>query len=237
MLKIRRKSIEEIFCIEAKIFDKIYKLFNDRIITYRNSGIRQQFEIYSYKEGKLSRRYFFDLYEDKNRHPRITDICGLNEGKFVICYYTEGKLFGHNAYLQFYDKNYYDMSKLKLGNIEDKGESHMLLIDQNNLIVQLNTKFLLIDTKNAIIKNEFKFKFRNPNYTLHDFIPLNDKTFLFINYEIIQFEFQNSKIKFIEVREIGYDENSKNNEPYGLVEKYPNNKLVVYYDKKIIIYG
>ena len=243
VLKIRRKSIEEIFCIEAICFHKIYKLFNYCIITYRNSVERQQFEKYWYKEGKLRRYYFFDLNEDMNRLPKIYDICGLNKGGFVIYYYTEGKLFGHNAYLQFYDKNYYDMSKLKLGNIEDKGESHMLLIDQNNLIVQLNTKFLLIDTKNAIIKNEFKFKFRKPSYALHDFIPLNDKTFLFLFFgEIIQFEFQNSKINLIEERDvldIEYHKNKKNDEMYGFVEKYPDNKLVVYnYDnKKIIIYG
>ena len=159
VLKIRKKSIEEIFCIEAMSFHKIYKLFNDRIITYRN-GIRQQFEIYSYKEGKLSRRYFFDLCEDMNKLPRIADICGLNEGGSIIYYYTQGKLFGHNAYLQFINKFYSDMKKLKLGDRDDlDNENHMLLIDQNNLIVELNRKFLLIDTKNAIIKNEFKFKF------------------------------------------------------------------------------
>jgi len=39
-----------------------------------------------------------------NRYPLITDICGLNEKKSMIYYYTEGKLFGYNAYLQFYDK-------------------------------------------------------------------------------------------------------------------------------------
>ena len=244
VLKIRRKSIEEIFCIEAICFQKIYKLFNDRIITYWNSGERQQFEEYWYKEGKLRRYYFFDLNEDMNRLPKIYDICGLNKGGFVIYYYTEGKLFGHNAYLQFYDYYSIDMKKLKLGDRDHREfESHMLLIDQNNLIVELNKKFLLIDTKNAIIKNEFKFKFRNPSYALHDFIPLNDKTFLFLFFgEIIQFEFQNSKINLIEERnvlDIGYHKNEKNDEMYGLVEKYPDNKLVVYnYDnKKIIIYG
>ena len=244
VLKIRRKSIEEIFCIEAICFQKIYKLFNDRIITYWNSGERQQFEEYWYKEGKLRRYYFFDLNEDMNRLSRIADICGLNEGGFVIYYYTEGKLFGHNAYLQFYDYYSIDMKKLKLGDRDHREfESHMLLIDQNNLIVELNKKFLLIDTKNAIIKNEFKFKFRNPSYALHDFIPLNDKTFLFLFFgEIIQFEFQNSKINLIEERDvldIEYHKNKKNDEMYGFVEKYPDNKLVVYnYDnKKIIIYG
>jgi len=101
----------------------------------------------------------------------------------------------------------------------------------------INKKFLLIDTKNAIIKNEFKFQ-NIRIFSLHDFIPLNDKTFLFINCKIFQFEFQNSKIKLIEERDIGYYENSKNNGRYGLVEKYPDNKLVVYNDnKKIIIYG
>ena len=136
------------------------------------------------------------------------------------------------------------MKKLKLGDRDHREfESHMLLIDQNNLIVELNKKFLLIDTKNAIIKNEFKFKFRNPSYALHDFIPLNDKTFLFLFFgEIIQFEFQNSKINLIEERDvldIEYHKNKKNDEMYGFVEKYPDNKLVVYnYDnKKIIIYG
>ena len=175
-----------------------------------------------------------------NRFPKIADICGLNKGGFVIYYYTEGKLFGHNAYLQFY----YDMKKLKLGDRDDRDiESHMFLIDQNNLIVELNKKFLLIDTKNAIIKNEFKFKFRNPSYALHDFIPLNDNTFLFLFFgEIIQFEFRNSKINLIDERDeldIGYHKNEKNNEMYGFVEKYPDNKLMVYnYDnKKIIIYG
>ena len=242
VLKIRRKSIEEIFCIEAICFDKIYKLFNDRIITYWNSGERQQFEEYWYKEGKLRRYYFFDLNEDMNRLSRIADICGLNEGGFVIYYYTEGKLFGHNAYLQFYDYYSIDMKKLKLGDRDHREfESHMLLIDQNNLIVELNKKFLLIDTKNAIIKNEFKFKFRNPSYALHDFIPLNDKTFLFLFFgEIIQFEFQNSKINLIEERDvldIEYHKNKKNDEMYGFVEKYPDNKLVVYYGTKIIIYG
>ena len=102
VLKIRRKSIEEIFCIEALVFNKIYKLFNDRIIT--NRALRTQFEIYSYKEGNLSRIYFFDLYEDKSRYPHITDICGLNKEEFVIYYYTDGKLFGQNAYLQFYNR-------------------------------------------------------------------------------------------------------------------------------------
>ena len=167
MLKIRRKSIEVIFCI-ALDFYKIYKLFNDRIITYR--ALRTQFEIYSYKEGELSRIYFFDLYEEKSRYPYITEICGLNKEEFVIFYYTDWKFFGQNAYLQFYNRLSIT-NKLKLGDLEGKNESYMFLIDQNNLIVELNKKLILIDTKNAIIKNEFRFQ----NFYIggHDFILLN----------------------------------------------------------------
>jgi len=67
----------------------------------------------------------------------IYDICNINDSEIAIYYYKDGKLYGYNAFLLFYDKLYYEKIKtLKLG---DGQEGNFIkLIDENTLVLDRN---------------------------------------------------------------------------------------------------
>ena len=84
---------------------------------------------------------------------------------------------------------------------------------------------MIIDPKNRVILKEFKTEFE---YSIDKIIRLNDNAFLAVDgSEICQYEIANNKIKFIEKKKIKND----------IIEKYPDNQLLISYDKDVFIYG
>ena len=104
----------------------------------------------------------------------------------------------------------------------DSGQE-IFLANQNNLIVERNYKYMLIDPRKKVIIGEFKIEI-----SLDKVISLNDKIFLGSNgKKIKQCQIKNNKIELIEEKKIKND----------LIIKYPDNKLMICYDKNISIYG
>ena len=214
--KIKRKSIEEIECIEQDYSKKVYKLLNNKFLLYDKDI---DFEIFSYENGKLTDCK--KKFKIKECNSGFRNLCVIDENEIVI-YYYKGKLFGDNALLLFYDiKNTKNIKTLKLGS-HDTGEE-IFLANQNNLVVERNKKIMLIDPQKKVIIGELKNEI-----SLYNAISLNDKIFLGSNGRIIyQCQIKNNKIELIEEEKIKND----------LIIKYPDNKLMISYNKTISIYG
>ena len=94
------------------------------------------------------------------------------------------------------------------------------------MIVERNRKLMIIDPKNRVILKEFKTDIEY--FSIYKIIRLNDNAFLAVDgFEIYQYEIANNKIKFIEKKKIKND----------IIEKYPDNQLLISYDKDVFIYG
>ena len=237
MLKIQNNSI-----IKEWTFDKmttgikkflenkflLYIKTNEEIIQDKNRFFRipklfkTEYELYTYDKGKL----IFDknitkIYKDTGAR----DICQINENEYVFYASQKGKIYGTNDYLIFYDiQKEVAIKKLKVGNGENSND--MILINKDNLIISGEYPLIiLIDVKTRQIKNKFKY-----DISFNDLICLNDNIFLNPSYssELHQYEFEDLNIiKLKEERKIKND----------LISKYPGNKLIIYYDRKISIYG
>ena len=100
----------------------------------------------------------------------------------------------------------------------------MFLLNKDNLIIPFEESIILIDVKNRIIKNKFKYNFR-----FSKLIYINEKVFLYHdNGWLFQYEFEDSNtIKLKGEKKINID----------LISKYPEDKLIIYKEKKFSIYG
>ena len=211
VIKINQKSIEIIQDIEEKIY-KIYKPTDDRIMIQK---ISDDFVFYCYEEGIIY------ILEKKTIVNCIYDLCGVGKNEIAIYYYKEGKIYGYNAFLLFYDIKYYTKDKtLKLGDGEYGGR--IQLANKNTLLLERNNKIVIIDVNDRIVKKEIKF-----DYSLDRLIPLNEeKCLIRKNNEIIQYEIYNFNL--IEKERYSIENN--------FVMKYPRNKLIIANDKIASIY-
>ena len=211
VIKINQKSIEIIQDIEEKIY-KIYKPTDDRIMIQK---ISDDFVFYCYEEGIIY------ILEKKTIVNCIYDLCGVGKNEIAIYYYKEGKIYGYNAFLLFYDIKYYTKDKtLKLGDGEYGGR--IQLANKNTLLLERNNKIVIIDVNDRIVKKEIKF-----DYSLDRLIPLNEeKCLIRKNNGIIQYEIYNFNL--IEKERYSIENN--------FVMKYPRNKLIIANDKIASIY-
>jgi len=211
VVKAKKKSFEIIKDFNDFSYKNIYKISEEMVvITDYNC-----FKFYFYKKGELI---------SKNRKEYINhiyDLCCINNREIAIYYYKNGKLFGFNAFLLFYDIKYYEKNKtLKLGD----GQSGKLikLVNKNTLILDRNSKIVIIDAMNRIVKKEIKFE-----YNIFSIILLNENNFLIGTYDsIYQCEINNFHFTLKEKKDI----------EFNFIDKYPGNKLIIYKDKKICIY-
>ena len=214
VFKIKKKSLEEVQKVEESPSD-IYKLSNERFLLrdYDN------FKIYVYENGKLEDGKKKFNWNDDNM---FNDLCEINENEIVIYYTKEGKIYGYNAFLLFYDiKKNKEIKTLKLGD-GDNG-STIFLANNNDLIVERNNKLVLIDPKNRNIKKEFKI-----DHSVSSLLRLNESIFLIKSWgTLYQYEIYNKKITLIEEKRFKSD----------CFAKYPDNKLISVKDKAITIYG
>ena len=227
--KIKKKSIVIIFeCninstkhLENGIEDlfissKVYNINNSFFIE-RLGG----FDVYSYKECKIEKDFYFDL-----NNITIFNICEINEKEIAIYHKKKGKIYGENAFLKFYDiKGNKKIKTLKLGN--HKSGENLLFANKNNIILEFNHKFVLIDPIKRIIKCEINII---ANEKIKKMLSLNDKTFLVIfSSGLFQYEFSKNKINYI---------NKKEFQDIDIVKEYPDNQLVIIEGKnQITIYA
>ena len=214
IILIKKRKIEDIQTIETRR-SNLYKVSNSLILKRR----RDEMEFYLYEKGKLTldTQRKIDLKIDWG----FNELCVINEKEFAVYYTREGKIYGNNAFLDFYDITRGQLIKtLKLGD-GDSG-SHIFLANKNNLILDRNNKLVLIDPKKKIIKKEIKYE-----DSFSSFLPLNEKVFLIDNYGLEQYEFEN---------ENQFKLKGKKDFDYSLFGKYPDNKIYMVYDKNISIY-
>lgn len=189
----------------------IIKISEETIIT-RHSDY---FQFYSYEKGQLTSK------RNKEIVDCIYDICSINDSEIAIYYYKDGKIYGYNAFLLFYDIEYYEKIKtLKLGD----GEEGKIIksINKDTLILDRNSKIVIIDAKKRSIYKEIKFE-----HSINSIILLNENNFLITNnYTIYQCEINYFNLTINKEKDI------KSN----IIDKYPGNKLIISKDKEIYIY-
>ena len=213
--KIKRKSIEEINCIDLE-YGHLYSLFNEKFLSsdWNYDSDKNTFKILSYKNEKIEETKSFE-----KKIENIENICAINENEIAIYYYKDGRVYGQNGFLLFYDmNNCKEIKTLKLGNYEWGDDLYLV---KDHLIVDINKKILLIDIKNRVIKKELKFNISG------DVLHLNDSVFLEYGHKVNQYKFVDSSIKLIAETKLS------NN----IIDKYPGNLLIVEYKNRIYIYG
>ena len=213
--KIKRKFIEEINSIEIE-YSHLYCLLNEKFLLsdWNYDSEKNIFKILSYENDKIQETKTFDKKIDN-----IKNICAINENEIAIYYYKDGRIYGYNSFLLFYDiNNCKEIKTLKLGNYE---WSDTLLLIKDVLIVELNKKIALLDIKNKTIKKELKLEIGSK------MLLLNDNVFLDCGHKIKQYKLVDFNIKLIAETKLS------NN----IVDKYPGNQLIVEYKNKIYIYG
>ena len=227
--KIKKKSIIQIFECDINCTKHLDNGIEDLIITSKINKVNNLFfierlggfDVYSYKEGKIEKYFYFDIND-------ITffNLCQTREKEIAIYHKKKGKIYGENAYLKFYDiKDNKKIKTLKLG--DHKSGENLLLLDKNNLIVEFNNKIVLIDPIKKTIRNEFKHIDDNDFRKMY---LLNDKTFLVCsNSGLYQYEFNKNKIIYKNKKDI---KNAK------IIKKYPDEQLAIFVNfRQILIYG
>lgn len=227
VLQIKKNDIEVISKFDNKL-NKTKKLLNDTFLIQIQKDRDQGFfkfyfenECYSYKKGELVYNgNFTEFYQNENIH----SIFQIDEKEFVFTPFKKGKLV-ENDDIVFCDvKDNSKISSLKIR----KGEVvySILLADKNNLIVKGDDALILVDVNKKIIKSEIAINLECIDKCFY----LNEKTFLILHNDVlIQYEFDDSEIKYKEEKEIKSDND--------IILKYPENKLIVYKLPNIKIYG
>jgi len=213
VIQIKKKSIETIEELEDDCYNNIYKISGETIITRDGADI----SIYSYDKGKLTYKEKKETVED------INDLCRSKKDEIAIYYYKSGKLYGYNCYVLFYNfKSYEKAYNLKLGNGE--GGNYIKLINKDTLILDRNKKIIVIDVNNRSVIKEVKITHRFTD----NILVLNDNMFIMTKYgQLYIYEINNFNLRLKEEKTINND----------LIGKYPENKIYIANDKKIMIYG
>ena len=224
IFEVKRKTIEEIYSFKIEMdLNNVFNLFSDKFIIMdfdysENKGICA---FLSYENNKINQQ---NQYENKKYE--FIEACGLNENEIILFCHQKGKLFGGDkAYLLFYDiKNYKDIKALKLGNFEYG--NHILLLNDDNLIVELNKKLILINTKSRVKKEEYDTGLRRFSDKI---LRLNNNSFILVVLgKIFEFKADNSGIDFVGKNEFMYANG---------ISKYPDNQLITTVQNRIYIYG
>ena len=173
---------EESFEVLQEIDDSRNRILNfDKLIT---TGSNEGFVFYNYQNGKLTEK------KRETNKGNLYDFFAISKEELALYYYKDGKIFGWNAFLQFYDISIDEQIKtLKLGDGEYGGD--IKLANKKTLLLSRNFKIVIIDVKNKVIKREIKFDFE-----LSDIIPINEDYCCFRNYnKIKQYKINNFKLE------------------------------------------
>lgn len=197
----------------------LYKLSSTKFMTVTSDKALHKdisiLTIYSYKDGKILDDKYIIILEIK-----ITTLCVTNDNEIAICYYEEGKLFGYNSYILFYDIK----KDKKIYSFKFDGMNYLSVFPFNvdYLIVHkvnaTKNKIMLLDKKNNRIEGELPLE----DYYDMLIIPLNDKSFLTLNIQkkiISQFELKNKNSFELKGK--------KQMKEVNFIGRYPGNKLII----------
>ena len=236
--KINKNTIEEFWTFEDTI-SSFKKLMNNYFLLkiFKNveksnkpnpnnffAGIynkmKYSYLLFKYENGKLM---FIKDISDIYYKEFVRGICQINEKEFAFYINKKGIIYGKNDFVIFYDIEEGKIIKsLKVGKGENSYE--MYLFNKETLLVSGDSSIILVDPKNKKILKEYKY-----DIYVEDIIYLNDKSFLDIGSGTIsQYEFKNENALIVkEKRDINFE----------FILKYPDNKILIYEDKTIAIYG
>ncbi len=161
VIKIKKHSFEEIQTI--KIFNsieykKILKISNEKICIY----LYEFFKIYLYQNGKLVdiqkefqvplKNYFV------NGEPFI-EYCVINQNEIASLYLKDGKIYGLNAFLIFYDmEKFKEIKTLQLGD-GAYGSGEVCLLNENYIVAETTKSLVIINIKSRKVIKEIKTDF------------------------------------------------------------------------------
>ena len=235
VVKIKTNKIEKIWTFENEVHN-IKKLLNNNFLLNINlsektiktgffEGLKvhnREETIHKYEDGKL---ILFKSVEKFKKDKEVTNFCQIRDNEYVYYVKLKGKVYGKNDFLIFFDmQNESVIKKLKVGSGENN--SDMLLINKDNLLIDGRDGIIkLIDVKNRLVKNKYTFNIYIDNEYI---IILNETKFLSLKRYISQYEFEESDTMVLK-EEIKIRQ--------SLISKYPGNRLIIYYDKNITIYG
>ena len=141
---------EESFEVLQEIDDSRERIvnFDKLIIIGSNEGFG--FVFYTYENGKLTEK------KRETNKGKLYDFCAISKEELALYYYKDGKIFGWNAFLQFYDISIDEQIKtLKLGDGEYGGD--IKFANKKTLLLSRNFIIVIIDVKNRDVKREIKF--------------------------------------------------------------------------------
>ena len=211
IFKLNKTSFEILQEIEENIY-KIFKQNEESIIVLQSNG---EYIFYSYEKEII--------YANKTKTivGGVYDLCNVGKDEIAIYYYKEGKLYGYNAFLLFYDTQYYCIDKtLKLGDGEDG--NLLKLVNKNTLLLDRNKRIVIVDVNNRIVKKEIKI-----DYTVKEIIPINNNKCIIKKYgQMVEYEIDNYNLK----------EKERKSVKISNIMKYPGNKLIGVNEENIIIY-
>ena len=228
VIKIKKNNIEEIWNFEANS-DYMKRLSDDLIYIEAKKRERDagffgtisfyEEEIYSYNNGQLT---FYKNIHNLKKEKGMENMCLINKNEIAFYAKQKGKIYGTNEFLYFYDiQNNKKLKKFKVGNGQNIHE--MRLINKDSLIFSRDESVILFDVKNRKILNEFKFELN-----IRKIILLSENKFLCNDEPLCLYELVDSKtIQLKEEREI----------ECFIISKYYGNKLIIYDNKKFIIFG
>ena len=230
IFQIKEKTLEKLQNYEGK-YTKIYKLSEKEIFTSRDI-FTNEFQVFMYENNELKKNGEFYINFKCYR-----DLCVINKNELAIYHWSEGKIYGDNAFITFYDtKERKEIKTLNLGNFCYGWK--MLLLGGDIIIVEFNRYLLVLDVSSKKIISKFEIKELKveevpdcgPIFSLN-----NNLIILGLRYEIILFKFNyfyKNLIKIVDKK------CSRNEDTLYKIIKYPGNKLLITEDeKKLVIYG
>ena len=152
VIKIKKHSLEQIQSIESSKnkYEKIIKISKEKICIRKN----EFFKIFSYQNGNL-----IDIKKEfqlpiKN-YFSIGGCCVINENEIAIVYINDGKIYGLNSFLMFYDLiKFKEIKTLKLG--DGYGSKDVCFLNSNFIVANVWKCLIIIDIKNRTVIKEIK---------------------------------------------------------------------------------
>ena len=178
IIKLKNNSLDIIQEIEDNK-NKIIKLENS-IISGGYDYDSKDIIFYLYEDYKLNKKktkyYLSDGYSKKSE--TLYDFCFIKNDEIAIYYNREGKLFGQNAFLDFYDYNNDKIiNTLKLGDGAHSCGYSIKLLNKNTLLLDRNWKIVIVDAINRTVKKEIRLS--DYHYDVHNLILINEKKCIF----------------------------------------------------------
>ena len=213
-LIIKKRLLNEKFFVEKRITKNEGK--HDNIWSFLANS-KYNYGLFTYENNKL---IFCKDLSSMYKKEEENNVCQINEDELV--FYVTQDNYSKNVLL-FYDiKSDKLIASLKVG--DGMNGCEMFFINSENLIISGLNSIILIDPKKREIKNEFQYEIYPSEFFL-----INEKIFLYkASYHLIQYEFDDSNNIKLKGKEKFRSQ---------LMSKYPGNKLIIYWNNKITIYG